>query len=216
MNLKTPIASARTKGLALLPRPILNEIASEWLQRGELWLPQVVAVGRSDGWYWKDTEDEKPTWHGPFDTERVALLNAIETHGLQKSFALGNVMAVTGLELCIKSASEQSPGDQLEDLLQLLRELWCALTPAQKLVYMARPDVQQKIGQQERDDAFDQLVAEQRDVMDKSEARTSLLERLILEFPGLVSAGQSVNGDDLVGFLRDEVSSTYQMAPKQV
>jgi hypothetical protein len=76
----------------------LREICRERLFPGDLWKPS-VSVARFDagermtslgwsqaadvaGWYWRDVvESSNPV--GPFESERDALVNAIETEGLE-------------------------------------------------------------------------------------------------------------------------------------
>lgn len=76
----------------------LRNICRDRLSPGDLWKPSVsaarfdagermTAIGWAQeadaaGWYWRDTE-ESSSPVGPFETERDALVNAIETEGME-------------------------------------------------------------------------------------------------------------------------------------
>jgi hypothetical protein len=61
----------------------LEEIAESELAHGHLWQPRIVAeldnLGR---WFWRDIEDDCPTYHGPFTSKRKALIDAINKTGM--------------------------------------------------------------------------------------------------------------------------------------
>ncbi|WP_199028433.1 hypothetical protein [Ralstonia sp. ASV6] len=73
----------------------LREVCVIGLTRGELWLPCVRSEVIEGQHYWRDTEDQAPTKHGPFASERAALLDAIETEGVENPEAWGIVMSRT-------------------------------------------------------------------------------------------------------------------------
>lgn len=72
----------------------LREICSCELDAGPIWRPKVEALllagdelttmlGKlaQPGWYWYDSRDDAPDHHGPFNDERLALIDAIKTKG---------------------------------------------------------------------------------------------------------------------------------------
>jgi hypothetical protein len=61
----------------------LKEVCVMGLERGDLWRPCVRTESVNGEHFWYDTEDNAPTKVGPFATEREALLDAIETEGVE-------------------------------------------------------------------------------------------------------------------------------------
>lgn len=61
----------------------LREVCEVALEPGELWRPYVKVEEKDGQFFWKDVEDGAPHLHGPFATERAALLDAIEVEGVE-------------------------------------------------------------------------------------------------------------------------------------
>jgi hypothetical protein len=62
----------------------LREVCQLALEPGELWRPYVKTEEKDGQFFWKDIEDGAPTRHGPFATERAALLDAVEVEGVEQ------------------------------------------------------------------------------------------------------------------------------------
>jgi hypothetical protein len=71
-----------------LPLDSLQEICECGLLAGPIWRPSVVAEQEAEGWYWHDEKDDDPDEHGPFPTERDALLDAIRKFGVEDEAVL--------------------------------------------------------------------------------------------------------------------------------
>jgi hypothetical protein len=71
----------------------LQEVCVMGLERGELWRPCVRSELVNGEHFWYDTEDDAPTKHGPFATEREALLDAIEREGVEDPTGWGIALA---------------------------------------------------------------------------------------------------------------------------
>jgi len=76
----------------------LREVCVTGLTRGELWLPCVRAEAVDGRYFWRDVEDHMPEKHGPFESERAALLDAIDVEGVEDPSAWGIGMAVPPTE----------------------------------------------------------------------------------------------------------------------
>jgi hypothetical protein len=199
--------------LSKLPIEELREIAQTRLQRGELWLPRVEARHGGATWYWIDREETCGTRYGTFESEQRALIDAIEQKGLDEEYSLEDTEVdhsiVTGVELCIEAVADKPKARRVDDMAWHLRQMWSILTPAQKLLYMGNARVQETIGREDQERAFDQLVIEQRNVIFETGGASPLMEKFIAEFPGLAFQGREVDGSDVVDFVNDLVSATY-------
>lgn len=213
MNKQTMTDEQIKAALSKLPIEELREIAQTCLQRGELWLPRVEARHGGATWYWIDREETCGTRYGAFESEQAALIDAIVQKGIDEEYSLEDPEVdhsiVTGVDLCIEASAGKTKAGRVEDMAWHLRQMWSILTPAQKLLYMGNARVQEAIGREDQEEAFDQLVIEQRNVIFETGRASPLMERFIAEFPGLAFQDREVDGGDVVDFINDLVSATY-------
>ncbi|MBN3760900.1 hypothetical protein [Burkholderia sp. Ac-20365] len=62
---------------------LLRSVCASGLNAGDIWRPRVVASHGEKGWTWRDTRETAGDAHGPFESERDALLDAILKQGVE-------------------------------------------------------------------------------------------------------------------------------------
>ncbi|WP_321935490.1 hypothetical protein [Paraburkholderia sp. J8-2] len=197
------------RNLSALSIEELRDIAGNGLQSGDIWTPSLVVCQRPEGdWCYWDRRENCPSKRDGFKTEGEALTVGIVDKGVTQEFIAeyGLLDLPENFLLnVIDRASQGSLDKRVEMLEQQITWMWKMLSPGQKLIHFGSEAITEHVDSDVYDEGRDQLLASQEHAIENG-ARASLLDRLVLRFPGLAGLSEDVNGGDLVGFLNQVIA----------